>query len=241
MIPNLQLKLCNSHHSLPFNYATFYSFSKILFIHHSLLAFPTYASGLFYFVAFLTSHINCHCPWGEVVGTLPSQLLIPSIWPRPTCCLLSSLSKQELFTFFFISPSTHQFNRNQGFSENLLQMIPTCLFSHSTYITLQKLLNHSLNSEFHQWKITRKWLQHDLILISYNCNDPVSEKVTFWGSGGYDFNIYLGGTTIQPITPSSGFVVFLYCIFDFQVINSQTYLYYCLLSSSFRLHLLIIF
>ena len=88
MLSNLQLKLGDSHHSLPFNCATFYSFSKILFIHHSLLAFPTYASRLFYLVAFLTSHINCYCPWCEVAGTLPSQLLIPSIWPTPTCLFL---------------------------------------------------------------------------------------------------------------------------------------------------------
>lgn len=173
----------------------------------------------------------------------------PHLWKAMDivhCCMgLTHLkyyffSKQELY-FSFISPSTHQFNRNRGFSENLLQMIPNCLFSHSTYITLQKLLNYNLNNKFHLWMITRKWLQYDLILISFNCNDPMSEShiLRFWGLW---LQHIFGGSTIQLITPSSGFVVFLYCIFDFQFINSQTYLYYCLLSSSsFRLHLLIIF
>ena len=131
MIPNLQLKLCDSHHSSPFNYATFYSFSKILCIHHSLLAFPTYASRLFYLVAFLTSHINCYCPDVRWLGLcLPSFSSLASGPHLPPCLLSSSLkghghspllhgthppqillffifSKQELFTFSFISPSTH--------------------------------------------------------------------------------------------------------------------------------------
>ena len=184
-----------------------------------------------------------HLPPCLLSSSLKGHGHSPFAWDSPSSntIVFCFFSKQELFTFSYISPSTHQFNRNWGFSESLLQMIPTCLFSHSTYIILQKLLNYNLNREFHQWMITRKWLQYDLILIRYNCNDLMSEShiLGFWGLW---LQHIFAGSTIQPITPSSGFVVFLYCIFDFQFINSQTYLHYCLLpSSSFRLHLLIVF
>lgn len=98
MIPNLQLKLHDLHHSSPFYYATFYSFSKILFIHHSLLALPTYAPRLLYLLAFLTSHINCYWPRHAVVEALPSQLLIPTVWPTPPCLLALLISERPTWT-----------------------------------------------------------------------------------------------------------------------------------------------
>ena len=53
------------------------------------------------------------------------------------------------------------------------------------------------------------FVQYDLILTYYICNDLLSNKVTFRGIRNQDFNISLQGDTILPITTSnSNFLLF---------------------------------
>lgn len=44
--------------------------------------------------------------------------------------------------------------------------------------------------------------------LHYLCKDPIFNKVTFWGTGGLDFKIWIwgGGNPIQPIAAATSYL-----------------------------------